>query len=151
MFLGDWLDAVVILAIVVLNAALGFFQEYRAEQSMAALKRLAAPVVRVRRDGRVQEISARDLVPGDVVLLETGNVVPADGRLLQSSNLRVQEAALTGESEAIEKDARLSSAPRARSATGATWCIRARSSATATARRSSPPPAWTPSWARSPT
>jgi Ca2+-transporting ATPase len=104
-FLGDLLDAGAILAIVVLNAALGFFQEHRAEQSMAALKRMAAPVVRVRRDGRVLEISARALVPGDVVLLETGNVVPADARLLHSTTLRVQEAALTGESEAVEKDA----------------------------------------------
>ncbi len=104
-FLGDVLDAVVILAIVVLNAAFGFFQEYRAEQSMAALKRMAAPVVRVRRDGQVREISARDIVPGDVVVLETGNVVPADARLLQVTNLRLQEAALTGESEAVEKDA----------------------------------------------
>ena len=106
-FLGDVLDAVVILAIVVLNAALGYSQEYRAERSMAALKRMTAPTVRVRRDGGVREVSARELVPGDVVLLETGNVVPADGRLLQSINLRVQEAALTGESEAVEKDAEL--------------------------------------------
>lgn len=95
-FLGDWLDAGAILAIVVLNATLGFFQEYRAERSMAALKRMAAPVVRVRRNGRVQEFSARGLVPGDVVLLETGNVVPADARLLQGMTLRVREAALTG-------------------------------------------------------
>jgi P-type Ca2+ transporter type 2C len=104
-FLQDIIDAVVILAIVVLNAGLGYVQESRAEQSMAALKRLSAPIVRVRRDGGVHEISAREIVPGDVVLLETGNVVPADGRLLQSSNLRVQEAALTGESEPIDKDA----------------------------------------------
>jgi Ca2+-transporting ATPase len=106
-FLGDILDALVILAIVVLNTALGFSQEYRAEQSITALKQLAAPIVRVRRDGGVREISAREVVPGDVVLLETGNLVPADGRLLQSTNLRVQEAALTGESEAVEKDAAL--------------------------------------------
>ena len=106
-FLGDLLDAGAILAIVVLNAALGFFQEHRAEQSMAALKRMAAPLVRVRRDRQVAEIPARALVPGDVVLLESGNVVPADARLLRSSTLRVQEAALTGESEAVEKDAGL--------------------------------------------
>jgi Ca2+-transporting ATPase len=106
-FLGDIIDAVVILLIVVLNAALGFSQEYRAEQSMAALKRMAVPTVRVRRDGRVQEISARELVPGDVVLLETGNVVSADGRVLESVNLRVMEAALTGESEAVEKASHL--------------------------------------------
>jgi P-type Ca2+ transporter type 2C len=102
--LGDVLDAIVILAIVVLNAALGYSQEYRAEQSMAALKRLSAPTVRVRRDLGVREVSARVLVPGDVVLLETGNLVPADGRLAQGNNLRVQEAALTGESEAVDKD-----------------------------------------------
>ena len=106
-FLQEYVDAVVILAIVVLNAILGFVQEYRAEQSMAALKRMAVPTVRVRREGRVQEISARDLVPGDIVLLETGNVIPADGRVLLSSNLRVQEAALTGESEPVDKDATL--------------------------------------------
>lgn len=104
-FLGDLLDAGVILAIVVLNAGLGFRQEYKAEQSMAALKQLAVPVVKVRREGQVKEISSRDLVPGDVVLLETGNKVPADGRLLESVNLRLEEAALTGETEATEKDA----------------------------------------------
>ena len=103
--LGDLVDAGAILAIVVLNAALGFFQEYRAEQSMAALKRLAAPLVRVRRGGQVLEIPAPAVVPGDVVMVETGNVVAADARLLRSSTLRVQEAALTGESEAVEKDA----------------------------------------------
>mgnify|MGYP000288937925 CR=1 FL=1 len=106
-FLSEYVDAIVILAIVMLNAALGFFQEYRAEQSMAALKRMAVPTVRVRREGRVQEISARELVPGDIVLLETGNVVPADGRVLKSINLRLLEAALTGESEAVDKEASL--------------------------------------------
>jgi Ca2+-transporting ATPase len=106
-FLGDYLEAVVILAIVVLNGILGYTQEYRAEQSMAALKRMSVPTVRVRRDGKVQEVSARSLVPGDVVLLETGNIVPADGRVLVSLNLRAQEAALTGESEAVDKEADL--------------------------------------------
>lgn len=103
-FLGDYKDAIVILVIVVLNALLGFSQEYRAERAMAALKKLAVPTVKVRRNGRVQEISARDLVPGDLVLLEAGNLVPADGRMLESANLRIQEAALTGESEAVDKD-----------------------------------------------
>ena len=101
--LGDWKDAIAILTIVVLNAVLGFSQEFRAEKAMAALKRLAVPTVKVRRDGRVVEISARELVPGDVVLLEAGALVPADGRLLESVNLRVEEAALTGESEPVEK------------------------------------------------
>ncbi|MBK9178608.1 MAG: cation-translocating P-type ATPase [Acidimicrobiales bacterium] len=105
--LGEWLDAAVILLIVVLNALLGYTQEARAEESMSALRRLAVPTVRVRRDGALQERSAVDLVPGDLVLLETGNVVPADGRLVLAESLRVQEAALTGESEAVEKDAGL--------------------------------------------
>jgi P-type Ca2+ transporter type 2C len=105
--LGDWIEAVVILVIVVLNAVLGYVQEVKAEQSMEALKRMAVPRVRVRRDGQTQEISARELVPGDVVILETGNIVPADGRVLQSVNLRAEEAALTGESESVEKDAML--------------------------------------------
>jgi Ca2+-transporting ATPase len=102
--LGDYEDSIAIAVIVVLNAALGFGQEYRAERAMAALQRLSAPRVKVRREDRVREISASELVPGDVVLLEAGNLVPADGRLLEAANLRVQEAALTGESEAVEKN-----------------------------------------------
>ena len=102
-FLGDLNDVIVILAIVILNAAIGFSQEYRAEQAIAALKKLAVPTVKVRRDGQLAEISARELVPGDVVLLEAGNLVPADGRLVESVNLKVEEAALTGESEPVSK------------------------------------------------
>jgi Ca2+-transporting ATPase len=102
-FLGKGTETAAILAIVVLFAVLGFVQEYRAERAMAALKQLAVPLVRVRREGTVQELSARDLVPGDVVLLEAGNAVPADLRLVESAGLRIQEAALTGESEAVEK------------------------------------------------
>ncbi|MDI9611549.1 MAG: cation-translocating P-type ATPase [Acidobacteriota bacterium] len=105
--LGDWLEAVVILGIVLLNAVFGYMQEARAEQSMAALRRMAVPVVRVRRGGRVLEASARDLVPGDIVLLEDGNIVPADGRILEGVNLRVDESALTGESEPVEKAAEI--------------------------------------------
>ena len=101
--LGEWIDVVVILAIVVLNAILGFTQEYRAEQAMAALKRMAVPTVRSRRSGHITKISSSELVPGDVVLLEAGNIVPADGRILQSINLKAQESALTGESEPVEK------------------------------------------------
>jgi P-type Ca2+ transporter type 2C len=103
-FLGDIIDTIAILAIVILNALLGFRQEYKAEQAMAALKKLAVPNVRVRRNGHVREISARELVPGDVVLLEAGNLVPADSRLLLNANLRIQESALTGESEAVDKN-----------------------------------------------
>jgi Ca2+-transporting ATPase len=104
-YLGDYKDAIAILVIVVLNALLGFRQEYRAEQAMAALKKMAVPRVKVRRDGRVHEVSARRLVPGDIVLLEGGNLVPADCRLLESINLRIDESALTGESVPVEKDA----------------------------------------------
>ena len=102
-FVGEPKDAVAILAIVVLNALLGFSQEYRAERALAALKQMAVPLVKVRRDGRVQELSARELVPGDLVLLEAGVLLPADGRLVEAVNLRVEEAALTGESEPVEK------------------------------------------------
>ncbi|MCQ3938912.1 MAG: ATPase [Chloroflexi bacterium] len=101
--LGDTKNTIAILSIVALYALLGFIQEYRAEQAIAALKKMSVPNVRVLREGKLQEISARDLVPGDVIQLETGNVIPADLRLLEAVNLRIQEAALTGESEAIEK------------------------------------------------
>jgi Ca2+-transporting ATPase len=105
-YLGDYKDAVAILVIVVLNALLGFRQEYKAEQAMAALKKMSVPKVKVRRDGHVQEVSARELVPGDIVLLEGGNLIPADCRLLESINLRIDESALTGESVPVDKDAR---------------------------------------------
>ena len=104
--LQKWTEATSILAIVVLFGGLGFLQEYRAERAMAALKQMTVPRVRVRRGGAPCDISARELVPGDVVLLEAGNVLPADLRLLEAANLRVQEAMLTGESEAVEKDTR---------------------------------------------
>ena len=103
-FLGDWIEAVAILIIVILNGVLGYTQEFRAEQSMAALKKMSVPTVRVRRGGQLSEISAVTLVPGDIVVLETGNIVPADGRVIASANLRVEEAALTGESEPVDKD-----------------------------------------------
>ncbi|NLF79123.1 MAG: cation-translocating P-type ATPase [Chloroflexi bacterium] len=102
-FLGKPLEMVAISTIVVLFAVLGFVQEYRAEQAMAALKKLSVPLVQVLRRGEVSQQSARELVPGDIVLLEAGNVVPADIRLVESVNLRIQEAALTGESEPVDK------------------------------------------------
>ncbi len=102
--LGKTTETVAIAAIVVLFALLGFLQEYNAEKAMAALKRLSVPLVRVRRNGQLQELSAKELVPGDVVLLEAGNAVPADLRIAESVNLRIQEAALTGESEPVEKN-----------------------------------------------
>ena len=101
--LGKAVDASAIVAIVVLFVVLGVVQEYRAQKAIAALKQMAAPLVRAVRGGQVVELSARELVPGDVVRLETGSVVPADCRVLQSVNLRIQEAALTGESEPVDK------------------------------------------------
>jgi Ca2+-transporting ATPase len=101
--LGAFKDTIAIATIVVLYAFLGFIQEYRAEQAMAALKKLAVPMVKVYRTGQLREMSARELVPGDILQLETGNLVPADCRLLESVNLRIQEATLTGESEPVEK------------------------------------------------
>ncbi len=98
-------DAIAIAVIIAMNTILGFFQEYRAERAMAALKRLSVPSVRVRRGGTVKEIPASSLVPGDVVLLDAGCRVPADGRVVECVNLKTQEAALTGESEAVEKTA----------------------------------------------
>ncbi|MBN1319245.1 MAG: cation-translocating P-type ATPase [Thermoleophilia bacterium] len=103
--LGDHEDAIAIFAIVILNGLLGFRQEYRAEKTMAALRRMAAPVVRVRRDGQAKEVPARELVVGDIVMIEAGNLVPADCRVIQSASLRTQESALTGESEPVEKTA----------------------------------------------
>jgi Ca2+-transporting ATPase len=99
----DLLDGAIIMAIVVLNAALGFVQEYRAERAMAALRQMSTPLVRVRRDGHVVQIDARQLVPGDVVLVEAGSVITADMRIAEAVNLRMQEASLTGESEPVDK------------------------------------------------
>ncbi len=101
--LKEYLDAAIILAIVFANAILGFIQEYRAERSLLALKELSAPTARVRRDGRVEIIPARDLVPGDILLIEEGDKIPADARLISVSSLRMMEASLTGESEACSK------------------------------------------------
>lgn len=102
-FLGEYIDAITILAIVIINAVLGFVQEFRAEQSMDALKKLAAPTARVLRHGTVQQVPARELVPGDIVVLESGDKMAADGRLVDAHNLEVEEAALTGESLPVRK------------------------------------------------
>ena len=101
--LGDTKNTIAITAIVLLYAILGFVQEYRAEQAISALKKLSVPNVRALRDSALREMSARELVPGDIIQLEAGNVLPADVRLLEAVNLRIQEAALTGESEPVEK------------------------------------------------
>jgi Ca2+-transporting ATPase len=103
--IGDFKDAIVILIVVVFNALLGFWQEYRAEATLAALKKMLSPAARVRRAGRVEEIPATQIVPGDVILLDAGDRVPADGRLVATHNVEIDEAALTGESQTVGKDA----------------------------------------------
>lgn len=105
-FLGDWIDTLAILVIVLLNALIGFAQAWRADRAMAALRQLAAMQATVLRGGQVQVLAASELVPGDIVLLEAGNQVPADLRLLDIAQLKVDESALTGESVTVEKHAR---------------------------------------------
>ena len=103
--LGDYVEAAAIMAIVVLNAVLGIVQERRAEEALAALKKLAAPDAQVIRDGHRKTVPSYELVPGDIVFLEAGNFIPADIRLLEAVNLRVEEASLTGESLPVQKNA----------------------------------------------
>ena len=103
--LEDWVEAGAILLIVVLNAIMGVVQESRAEASLAALKKMAAPEAQVLRDGHRQLVPARDLVPGDIVFIEAGNFIPADVRLMEAINLSIDEASLTGESVPAKKDA----------------------------------------------
>ncbi len=101
--MGDWADTAAILAIVLVNAIIGFLQEERAQQALAAIQRIAAPVAHVYRDGLLGPVPAREIVPGDRIVLEAGDNVPADARLIETFGLRVQESALTGESEPVEK------------------------------------------------
>ena len=102
-FIGDFTDTIVIIVIVLLNAILGFYQEYRADQAMQALKKMSVTQARVLRNKQITTLPATKLVPGDVVLLETGNSVPADVRLMESIHLKTEEAALTGESQPVNK------------------------------------------------
>lgn len=101
--LSEWIDALAIIVIVILNAILGFFQEYKAERSLAALRKMVAPFSKVIRDGRLQTLPSKEIVPGDLILIEAGDHIPADGRFTQSFGLSTQEAALTGESRPTHK------------------------------------------------
>lgn len=102
---GEWVDSIIILAIVIVNALLSIFQEGKAEEAIAALKKMSSPTVKVVRGGKTTEIDSTKVVPGDLVLLQTGDIVPADMRLIESSNLKIDESSLTGESVAVEKQA----------------------------------------------
>lgn len=102
-FIGEGSDTIVIVVIIILNAIIGFIQEYRAEKAMEALQKMSTPSSRVLRNGNITDIPAADIVPGDIVLLEAGNTVPADMRLLEISSLKANEASLTGESNPIDK------------------------------------------------
>jgi len=123
--LKELLDMYVILVIVVLNAVIGFIQEYRAEKSIEALKRMVSPEAIVLRESRERRIKAEELVPGDVMIIEEGDRIPADGRLVKVANLRVDEAPLTGESTSVQKSL-APSVPRPTSLIEPTWCTRAR-------------------------
>ena len=104
---NDYIDSIIIISIVVLNAVMGVLQEAKAEKSLEALKSMSAPMAKVRRNGRVVTIRGTEIVPGDVVLLEAGNFVPADCRLINSSNLKIEESSLTGETVPVDKDAKV--------------------------------------------
>ncbi len=104
-FTGDVVECVIIIAIVVINAIMSIIQEGKAEDSVAALQKMSSPEATVVRDGQRGHVKAEELVPGDVVILETGDIIPADMRLIESSNLKIDESSLTGESVAVEKDA----------------------------------------------
>ena len=103
LFLGHGIESIAIAVIVLFAVLLGFIQEYRAERAIEALKQMAAPTASVLRDGAEVKIPSRDLVPGDVILLHTGDRMPADARLIEAINLQIEEAALTGESVPVEK------------------------------------------------
>lgn len=102
---GDYIDSIIIIAIVVFNACMGLIQESKAEKALEALTKLAAPVAKVKREGRIKEIPVAEVVPGDIVILEAGNFVPADSRIIEASRLGIEESALTGETVPVNKDA----------------------------------------------
>lgn len=104
---GDYIDSIIIIAIVIFNAIMGLVQEEKAEKSLEALKKMSAPKAKVKRDGKILEIESQDVVPGDLILLEAGNFVPADCRIIESFDLKIEESALTGETIASDKEAEL--------------------------------------------
>ena len=103
--MGETVNAFLIIAIVIMNAAFGLVQEAKADKALEALAKMSSPKAKVIRDGQREVVSSDEIVPGDIVVIETGDSIPADLRLIESTNLEIQEAALTGESVASEKDA----------------------------------------------
>lgn len=103
---NDYLDSVIIIFIVALNAIMGVIQEAKAEKSLDALKKMSAPTAKVKRDGTIQTIPSEEVVPGDLIIIETGSYIPADARIVKSYNLKVEESALTGETIPVLKDER---------------------------------------------
>lgn len=101
---NDYLDSIIIIFIVVLNAIMGVVQEAKAEKSLEALKKMSAPTAKVKRDGIILTVPSTNIVPGDLIIIETGSYIPADARLIKSYNLKVEEAALTGETIPVLKD-----------------------------------------------
>ena len=104
--IGEYVDAIIILLVVVLNAVIGVFQEYKAEKAIEALQKMTTPKALIRRDGEVREIKSEEIVPGDIIVLDAGRFIPADIRLIESANLQIEESALTGESVPSEKNAK---------------------------------------------
>ncbi|MDO9184785.1 MAG: calcium-translocating P-type ATPase, PMCA-type [Bacteroidia bacterium] len=102
-YFGEWLDGIAILAVILINALIGFYMEYQAERSMNELKKLSAVPAKVLRDKKLEEINAEDIVPGDVIYIEAGDMVPADGRIFNATQMQIDESALTGESVPVEK------------------------------------------------
>ena len=141
---------VVILAVITMNAILGTVQTIKAEASLDSLKQMSAPTAKVVRDGKTIQIPGRDVVPGDIVVLEAGDAVCADGRLLESASLKTAESALTGESLPVEKEETPSRPRTSPWATGRTWSSPAPSSPTAGAASWSPARGWRRRWAKSP-
>ena len=149
LLIGELSTGVIVGLLIVLNLTLGTRQELTARASVDALAKLQVPEARVFRDRSVALVPATEVVPGDIVQVEAGDIVPADGRIIRSATLEAQEAALTGESAPIPKDARPSGRPTSGWVTGATCCSRTPRSREERARSSSRRPGCRPRWARS--